>query len=392
MRKLLLLFSATFFTIHVWGQTQIDTSSIWYHNGNVGIGTSDPHLPLEIFSAEFGHLRFNRSDACAIDLKMGASHHLVFQGVYADPFFQFRNVTGENKIQLHTNGASYFVGGNVGIGTTSPESQLTIYKASDLSPNSSGNGHLQINGNGYSGYTTLDATAMYVGHNSGIRNLVFQTNETDRLTILGNGNVGIGTIDPTQKLTIKNNGSFTFNTDFAAGIYTYGNIGSGNGTQGGLHVQAGWSNNNTPEIARFSALTSGYADVPRMVIKSNGNVGIGTTSPTYLLSVKGTIGCGEVIVENVTGWADFVFEDDYNLMPLQELDNYIQENKHLPEIPTTEEVQENGISVGEMNAKLLQKIEELTLYLIELNKENEKQKQINSNLKSEIEELKNLVE
>jgi hypothetical protein len=97
----------------------------------------------------------------------------------------------------------------------------------------------------------------------------------------------------------------------------------------------------------------------------NGNIGVGATEPAYKLSVKGTIGCGEVIVEDVSGWADFVFEDDYNLMSLKDLENYIKVNKHLPEIPTTAEVEENGISVGEMNAKLLQKVEELTLYTIQ---------------------------
>ena len=74
------------------------------------------------------------------------------------------------------------------------------------------------------------------------------------------------------------------------------------------------------------------------------------------------------VVETTT-WADFVFENDYTLMPLQELNNYIIDNKHLPEIPTTKEVKENGISVGEMNAKLLQKIEELTLYTIDQQKQ-----------------------
>ena len=81
-------------------------------------------------------------------------------------------------------------------------------------------------------------------------------------------------------------------------------------------------------------------------------------------------------VEVSEKWADFVFEDDYSLMSLNELDNYIKVNKHLPEIPTTQEVEENGISVGEMNAKLLQKIEELTLYVIELQKKNLEQDQL----------------
>jgi hypothetical protein len=103
----------------------------------------------------------------------------------------------------------------------------------------------------------------------------------------------------------------------------------------------------------------------KMRLSRAGNLSIGTTKGTYKLNVKGTIGCGEVIVEDVTDWPDFVFEDDYQLMSLKDLENYIKEYKHLPEIPTTAEVEENGISVGEMNAKLLQKVEELTLYTIQ---------------------------
>ncbi len=119
---------------------------------------------------------------------------------------------------------------------------------------------------------------------------------------------------------------------------------------------------------------------------NKGKVGIGINNPgTYKLAVEGVIGAREVVV-TTDAWADFVFEDDYNLMPLQELDSYIKENKHLPEIPTTEEVQENGISVGEMNAKLLQKIEELTLYVIELQKKNEEQDEIIKQLKNKISE------
>ena len=126
---------------------------------------------------------------------------------------------------------------------------------------------------------------------------------------------------------------------------------------------------------------------PHFTWNDDGNVGIGTTNLTYKLSVKGTIGCGEIKIEDVTTWADFVFEPDYNLMPLKDLETFIKANKHLPEIPTTAEVQENGISIGEMNAKLLQKVEELTLYVIELKKENEEQDQTNSELLNRIEQL-----
>ncbi len=127
------------------------------------------------------------------------------------------------------------------------------------------------------------------------------------------------------------------------------------------------------------------------IYRLTGNVGIGTTDPgSYKLAVEGIIGAHEIKV-TTDGWADFVFEENYSLMSLSELDAYIKANRHLPEIPTTEEVEENGISVGEMNAKLLQKIEELTLYLIyQNNKMEEFRKELNQ-LKKENEILKQQV-
>jgi hypothetical protein len=78
-------------------------------------------------------------------------------------------------------------------------------------------------------------------------------------------------------------------------------------------------------------------------------------------------------------WADYVFEDDYELMPLSEVKEYIEENNHLPEVPSTSEVQEEGLDVGQMNELLLKKVEELTLYVIQQQEEIE-------SLKSKIEE------
>ncbi|PUZ23919.1 hypothetical protein GA0116948_1083 [Chitinophaga costaii] len=99
-----------------------------------------------------------------------------------------------------------------------------------------------------------------------------------------------------------------------------------------------------------------------------GAIGIGTTAPgPYKLAVEGTIGARKIKVTTVNPWADFVFDDDYPLPDLTELKTYIQVNKHLPGIPTTADVQKEGIDVGDMNAKLLQKVEELTLLLIQQN-------------------------
>ncbi len=100
---------------------------------------------------------------------------------------------------------------------------------------------------------------------------------------------------------------------------------------------------------------------------------IGTTkSPNgFLLSVGGKMRAEEVEVSLTTSWPDYVFADDYKLKPLKEIKNFIEEHKHLPGVPSAQEVSENGIDLGKMNAILLQKIEELTLHVIELEKKIE---------------------
>ena len=130
------------------------------------------------------------------------------------------------------------------------------------------------------------------------------------------------------------------------------------------------------------------ADAIHGLTISNGKVGIATgegVNPTYTLDVNGKIRAKEIKVE--TGWADFVFESNYELMSLTELDNFIKQFGHLPSIPSASEVEKNGISLGEMDAKLLQKIEELTLYVIELNDQLEILKEQNLRLQSKFHEI-----
>ena len=120
------------------------------------------------------------------------------------------------------------------------------------------------------------------------------------------------------------------------------------------------------------------AGTSRMSINlSNGNVGIGVPSPVYRLEVCGTIRAKEVRVE--TGWCDYVFEKDYKLRTVDELDKYITENKHLPGVASADEVETEGLKVGEMNKAMMEKIEELTLYVIQLSKDNKRlQEQIDA--------------
>nr|WP_298927849.1 tail fiber protein [uncultured Allomuricauda sp.] len=102
-----------------------------------------------------------------------------------------------------------------------------------------------------------------------------------------------------------------------------------------------------------------------------GNVGIGTAIPDSKLTVKGNIHAEEVKVDISVPGPDYVFKEGYDLKSLEEVQNYIQEHGHLPNIPSAKEMEINGIQLGRMNMKLLEKIEELTLYLIELGKENQ---------------------
>lgn len=112
-----------------------------------------------------------------------------------------------------------------------------------------------------------------------------------------------------------------------------------------------------------------YGTTRLTILNNNGFVGIGTNTPDHLLTVKGTIHAKEILVDYTGPLADYVFEPDYHLKSLREVETFIQKNKHLPEIPSAKEVKENGLSVAEMQNKLLQKIEELTLYVIEQQKE-----------------------
>ncbi|WP_298548927.1 hypothetical protein [uncultured Aquimarina sp.] len=142
----------------------------------------------------------------------------------------------------------------------------------------------------------------------------------------------------------------------------------------------------TGDIVKFRTVgENGTSD--KMIIKNNGNVGIGTTNPDAKLAVNGNIHTKEVKVDLI-GWADYVFKEDYNLPTLQQVEDHIATKGHLINIPSAAEVTENGIHLGEMNAKLLEKIEELTLYAIAQEKELKDFKNETKSSKKVIDNLK----
>jgi len=243
-------------------------------------------------------------------------------------------------------------------------------------------GHYNRNPITYSATSWILSDPLFV-----IGNGVDALKTSNALTVLKNGNVGIGTSTPTERMDIigllklskalggsnENNSPgliFVSDDDFLFGgkhlnHYGLGAFTNGSSTQLKLYMSAFYG---------INFFTWGKS---RMTISENGNVGIGTdliNNPNnYKLAVNGTIGAKEIKVEtSSTTWPDFVFSDDYMLMPLKEVEAYISANKHLPQIPDANEIGKSGLDLGELIKLQMQKIEELTLYIIEQNKRIEK--------------------
>lgn len=180
------------------------------------------------------------------------------------------------------------------------------------------------------------------------------------ITVTSGGNVGIGAVTPATSLEVTGSIRSTANTPPTTGIGVELSYNTN------LNIGRLFAYDRNAGVSKDFAFGTG---ANQLYLSASGNVGIGTTNPQYLLSVKGTVGAQEFIVTN-TGWSDYVFRPDYRLRPLSEVSQYIQANGHLPDIPTEAEVKEKGVSIGDMQAKLLAKVEELTLHMIRQEKEN----------------------
>ncbi|WP_422858984.1 hypothetical protein ACOKFD_16870 [Flagellimonas sp. S174] len=187
-------------------------------------------------------------------------------------------------------------------------------------------------------------------------------------TILDNGKVGIGNSNPDYNLDVYGNSNPRVRIKHLNENATWGlHIGQNDDLTGliemagrDLVVSPGWTNKLFLGVPQFDQ------NGGKVIIR--GLVGIGTEIPDSKLTVKGKIHAEEVKVDLSVPGPDYVFKEDYDLKPLEEVQNYIKENGHLPNIPSAKEMEENGIQLGDMNMKLLEKIEELTLYTLEQEK------------------------
>lgn len=205
-----------------------------------------------------------------------------------------------------------------------------------------------------------------------------------------NGNVGIGTTNPTSRLHID--GATTTNVISLAEGSTYlGSLGRG------ATVTGAWSQypgilaltyqGRDFAIGGWGKTANNWMGAALFINSDSGNVGIGTTAPDAKLTVLGNIHSREVKV-SVDAGADFVFKEEYKLRPLEDVAAFIRSENHLPDIASAEEMKKNGMELGQMNVKLLQKIEELTLYMIDMKKQLENVEKENGKMKEEMIRLK----
>jgi len=305
------------------------------------------------------------------------------------------NDEGYNGIQLSFSESNdmtlpdnLYVNGNLGIGTTTPKEKLEVngnirgneahgalsiktdFGYIMMGPVNSSWAHFITDMPKFIFNKPIYAATGEISSYQGI-NLSLQTYGQTRMTILNNnGNVGIGTITPQAPLHVKASipaGSFRIspsadNAESSMGFFS---------DAAGISTSTAWVMGNScwGNTGKF-IIGNQTAGGPIFSVQQDGNVGIGIgkANAVYKLEVKGTIHANEVIVDMNVPFADYVFNSNYKLMPLDQVEQYVNTNNHLPEMPSAAEVSKNGVKMGELQNKLLQKVEELTLYMIDQQK------------------------
>lgn len=430
-------------------------SNFYVENGNVGIGTTSTlaklHIKQPIDDATGG---FALQDTAGRLIKIygeGSAGRQVI-GTYATLNPLAFELNGIERMRIKSNG-------NVGIGVEDPKYSLHVssgarFRKTSISVTGATAENSWIRDDWLTGSygppkwdQTLTKWVRPSGTYNDIGGVIFQDEGTyfirDRagtqleytnqeflqkaylFAHAANGNVGIGTITPDEKLDVNGNilanklilndpnRATDWNTLWQSGFYeSYNatNAPEDNGWFWGLNMnhvsnsatnkyngQIAIKNSSTTPTMYFRSTASDGTGVWSKIIHEtgdqfiNGDLGIGTDNTEgYELAVKGKIITQEVKVALYANWSDFVFKSNYNLPSLQEVETHIKEKGHLKDIPSAAEVAKNGFYLGEMDAKLLQKIEELTLYTIEQDKRIKTLEQENKDYKLQSQRIKQL--
>ncbi len=368
MKPLSYFFSFLIFTLlithHGISQTNTFPSS-----GSVGIGTTSPSSKLDVYNTVTNWAGWFRNNT-------GSDVRLAYPGGYG--IFINTNVsTNPYLMHLCENSNTVFIvkkDKNIGIGTSSPAYTFEVNGEGTSNIELYVNGRIKSSGNN-SGYWADNVFFGKTGNNLGLFNAGWH------LQVASSGKVGIGTNTPQGKLQVADNinglhriyfDNFSSESerrvDIRLGVGSTGTEALYIGTDKRIGGFGAYIDNRTEEDLRFKK-----NGVDQLVINTSGYVGIGTSTPTSELSVNGIITTKEVKVD-ISGWPDYVFKENYSLMDLTDLDRFIKGKKHLPDIPNATEIEEAGLVLGEMNKLLLKKLEEMTLYMIQLNKEINKLK------------------
>ncbi|HEX5153100.1 MAG TPA: hypothetical protein VFW07_16735 [Parafilimonas sp.] len=342
--------------------------------GNLGINTNSPVATLHVQSTNGTVARFDgpAKGSMRVSFYEGLSGRGYFGSYYAgnpaDVDFGTLDSNLKGKLHLTIQGLPALTIDTkrfVGVGTTTPGAKLHVVSTNNQVAKFDGPSSMYIGlyeAGAYRGYIGSFAAAANdvdfgtgAGNTTGKLHLTIQASPA--LTVDAAKFVGIGTTTPGAKLHISASES-AFHGKSAAIEITNTAAGGAN-----WYLRSGATGTATPKGGFSIANDALYA----LFISSAGNIGIGADPSIYKLDVCGTIRAKEVLVQ--TGWCDYVFDKNYNLRSLDEVENYINTNKHLPDVPSATEVENKGVKVAQMDSILIKKVEELTLYIIDQNKQ-----------------------
>ncbi len=318
-----------------------------FNGGNVGIGLDNPGEKLEV-DGNISAIAYFGDGSNLDGTGDNLGNHIMSQNLLTAGHWINSDTDPDQGIYIDG-------GGRVGIGTSQTNENMLAVAGEITATYFHGNGSQLTDIEGINlGNHIMTQNLLTAGHwiNS-------DTDLNQGIFIDGGGRVGIGTSQTNENM-------LAVAGDITA-TYFHGNGSQLTGIEGdnlGNHIMTQnlltnghWINSDTDEDQGI------FIDV-------GGNVGIGTEqTDDYTLAVAGNIRANEVMIMHLDDWYDCVFEDDYELPSLADIEVYVKQNKHLPGIPSEEEVMQEGINLGEMNAILLKKVEELTLHLIKQQKE-----------------------